>query len=101
MAHQVQLPDHVYQIIQREAEKEGLTPAEWIAAAVARAATPISPDQATAAGERPLRDVLEGLVGSFNSSKENYEEREVSPMAEMVAEQLQKQGIEAPWRRQP
>ena len=97
MTHPLELPEHVYQMIQRAAKKEGLTPAEWIEATVSRVGTPVPADEET---ERPLSDVLKGLVGSFDSSKEHYDERVVRPMAEMVADKLQKQGIEVPWRRQ-
>lgn len=101
MTHQVELPDHVYRIIQQAAEKQGITPAEWIEATVSRVGTPVPADhQENAIGERSLREVLNGLVGSFDSSQEQYGDRQVSPMAEMVADKLQKQGIEVPWRRQ-
>lgn len=96
MTHQVELPDHVYQIAQQAAEREGVTPEEWIAATLSRAGTPVPAE----AEERPVSDVLRGLVGSFDSSQEDYSGRQISPMAEMVADKLQRQGIEVPWRRQ-
>ena len=98
MTHRVELPAHIYRIIQAAAEKEGLTPAEWIAATISRAGAPVPSDEEPP--ERPLQEVLRGLVGSFDSSKEQYDNREVNPMAEMVANKLQKQGIDVPWRRQ-
>ena len=52
------------------------------------------------AGERPVSDVLRGLVVSFDSSQEDYSGRQPGPMAEMVANKLEKQRIEVPWRRQ-
>jgi|SRR5687768_8213192 hypothetical protein len=100
MTHQVELPDHVYQIAQEAAAREGITPEEWIAATVSRVGTPVSANEDTAADERSVSDVLRGLVGSFDSSQEDYSSREIGPMAEMVADKLQKQGIEVPWRRQ-
>ena len=99
MTHQVELPEHVYQIAQHAAEKEGITPEEWIAATVSRAgASPPADESANA--EQPVSDVLRGLVGSFDSSREDYSVRQISPMSEMVADKLRRQGIEAPWRRQ-
>lgn len=99
MTHQVELPDHVYQIAQEAAAREGITPEEWIAATVSRAGTAI-PAGEPAAGERSVGDVLRGIAGSFDSSQEDYSARQISPMAEMVAAKLKKQGIDVPWRRQ-
>jgi hypothetical protein len=99
MRHQVELPDHVYRIAQEAAAREGITPEEWIAQTLSRAVAPVPSDKA-GAEERPVREVLRGLVGSFDSSQEVYSGRQISPMAEMVADKLQRQGIEAPWRRQ-
>lgn len=98
MTHHVELPDHVYRKLQEAAEKQGITPAEWIAATVSRARAPVAAHQENP--ERPLKEVLRGLVGKFDSSQEVFHDRSVSPIAEMVADKLQKQGIDVPWRRQ-
>lgn len=100
MAHQVELSDHVYQKIQQAAEQQGITPSEWIEAAFLQTNVPTTTDKETITSEQYLGDVLQGIVGSFDSSKEQYDNRRVNPMAEMVADKLQKQGVEIPWRRQ-
>jgi len=68
MTHQVELSDEVYQKIRQAAEKQGITPAEWIATTVSRVGAPISANDEHPADERPLREALQGLVGSFDSS---------------------------------
>lgn len=93
MTHHVELPDDVYRELAREAQEQGVTLAQWIAARLSR-------NEERQPEDRPLREVLRGLVGSFDSSKEQFSDQPVSAMAEMVADKLQKQGIEAPWRRQ-
>ena len=100
MTHQVELPADIYRELTREAREEGVTLAEWIAARLWR---PDAPKPAHEAGEpdkRLLKEVLQGLVGSFDSSAEQFGDRRISAMAEIVADKLQRQGIEVPWRRQ-
>jgi hypothetical protein len=93
----VELPDHIYRIIHDAAEKEGLTPAEWIAATASRVGAPVPTDEEPR--ELSLQEVLKGLVGSFDSSKENYKNRVMNPMTEMAASNLKKQGIDVPWHQ--
>jgi hypothetical protein len=88
----LELHEELYEKLRQAADTEGVSPEEWIQARL--------PSSTTATGERSLSEALKGLVGSFDSSQEQYGNRQVSPMAEMVADKLQKQGIEVPWRQQ-
>lgn len=98
MRHQFELPDHIYEIAQDAAAREGMTPEEWIAATVSRAGIR-TPVDATPVRDRVVSEVLTGAVGAFDSSQEDYGGRQVSPLAEMVADKLERQGIDSPWRR--
>jgi hypothetical protein len=98
MAHTVELPEHIYELARKAAETRGMTPEEWIAATVSQATETVARGGDEPA-ERRVSEVLRGLVGSFDSSKEVYEHRSINPMAEMVADNVEKQGIDVPWRQ--
>ena len=93
MTNQVELPDDVYRELTREAEEQKVTVAEWITARLSRAPETLNSD------DRPLSDGLQGYVGLIDSSKDPYPDDERSPLGDMVAEKLAKQGIKAPWQR--
>src|SRR3954453_20633700 len=91
MTHRVELPDHVYQIAERAARREGITPDEWIAATVSRAGTPVAADEMP--GERPLSEVLQGLVGVVDSKTDPRHEPRRTVVGDIIAEKFRKQGI--------
>src|SRR5688572_12010226 len=91
MTHQVELPDHVYQIAQQAAEREGITPEEWIAATLSRAGAPVPADEIPS--ERPLSEVLQGLVGVVDSSTDPHHERRRTAVGDIIAEKFRKQTI--------
>lgn len=91
MMHQVEIPDHVYRIAQRAAAKEGITPEEWIAATVSRAGTPVRTDEGPS--ERPLSEVLAGLIGVVDSRTEAHHEPRRTALGDIISEKFKKQGI--------
>lgn len=93
MTHQVELPEHVYQIARQAADKEGITPEEWIAATLSRAGTPVLANDAPEVGERPLSEVLAGLIGVVDSRVDPPRERRRTAVGDLIAEKFRKQGI--------
>jgi hypothetical protein len=59
MSRTLELPDEVYRELETVARDRGLTPADWVAAALPRESGPI--DQA------PLSRLLDGLIGAIDS----------------------------------
>ena len=95
MTHQVELPDHVYQIIQQAAEKEGITPAQWIAATASRIGSPIPADEEP----ESAREALAPFIGAVDSSKETPDPRYRSEFGDIVDAKFEKQGIAPPkWK---
>jgi hypothetical protein len=99
MTHTVELPEHIYELARKAAETRGMTPEEWIAATLSQATEKVAPGGDEPAAERQVSEVLRGLVGSFDSSKGVYEDRSINPMAEILADKLERQGIDVPWRQ--
>jgi hypothetical protein len=91
MTHRVELPDHVYQIAQQAAEKEGVTAEEWIVATVSRVGAPVLADDSS--GERPLSEALAGFIGVIDSRTEPRHEPRRSAVGDVIAEKFRKQGI--------
>ncbi len=56
------LPDELYRDLGRMAQERGLTPAGWIATTLS--------NESDAVAEQPLPDLLRGLIGAVDSSKE-------------------------------
>ena len=92
MTHTVELPDNVYQIIQQAAEKEGITPAQWIAATVSRIGSPVPADPAP----QSAREALAPFIGIVDSSKESPDPRYRSEFGDIVDAKFEKQGIARP-----
>ena len=95
MTHQVEIPDHVYQIAQRAAAREGITPAEWIAATVSRAGAPVPADE-NPGEERPTRELLARYIGAFDSSRVTPDPQYRTEFGDIVAEKLRRQGLDIP-----
>ena len=91
MTHQVELPDDVYQIAERAARQEGITPEEWISATVSRVGKPVPADEVP--GKRPLSEVLHGLVGVVDSRADQRHEPRRTAVGDLIAEKFRKQGI--------
>jgi hypothetical protein len=82
MSRIIELPDDIYESLERVAREQGFTPVGWIANAV----PPLS-------AERPLADLLEGLTGIVNSAEVPLGERRNTPLGEMLTRKFQKQGL--------
>lgn len=91
MTHHVPFPDSVYQIAERAAKREGLSPEEWIVATVSRAAAPVPADEVQ--GESPLSEVLQGLVGVVDSRTDPRPEPRRTAVGDLIAEKFRKQGV--------
>ena len=82
MSRIIELPDDIYESLERVAREQGFTPVDWIANAV-----PPLP------AERPLADLLEGLTGSVNSAEVPAGERRHTAFSELLTQKFQKQGL--------
>jgi hypothetical protein len=82
MSRIIELPDDIYESLERVAREQGVTPVGWIANAV----PPL-------AAERPLADFLEGLTGTVNSAEVTPGERRYTPFGEVLTRKFQKQGL--------
>src|SRR4051794_41031009 len=100
MTHQLELPDEVYQTLATLAKEQGVTPAEWIAARLSHNHAPMNAEEGQdSQEEQSLSETLRGYIGVVDSSKELYRDDERTPLGDMVAEKLARQGIKAPWQR--
>lgn len=82
MSRIIELPDDVYESLERVAREQGLTPVGWIANAVP-----------SISAERPLADLLEGLTGTVNSAEVPAGERRRTAFSEVLARKFQRQGL--------
>ncbi|MBC7924465.1 MAG: hypothetical protein H7039_02310 [Bryobacteraceae bacterium] len=97
MTHQVELSDHVYQIAQQAAAKEGVTLEEWIAATVSRAGSPVLAEDVPGGSEiQPGRATLARYIGGFDSSQETPDPRYRTEVGEIIADKLRRQGLKIP-----
>lgn len=95
MTHRVEIPEHVYQIAQRAAAKEGITPEAWIAATVSRAGTARTGEIIDTQDRPPRRDVLARYIGSIDSSACRPENPGwCTEYGDIVAEKLRRQGLD-------
>ena len=85
MSRIIELPDELYQDLERGAREQGLTPAGWIATT--------RPGGAGSIDQRPLPDVLHGLIGAVDSTKEPRTGQARTPFGELIARKFEKQGL--------
>ena len=85
MSRIIELPDELYQDLERVAREQGLTPAGWIATTL--------PGGAGSIDKRPLPDVLQGLIGAVDSTKEPRTGQARTPFGELIARKFEKQGL--------
>jgi hypothetical protein len=85
MSRSIELPDELYQDLERVAREQGLTPAGWIASTL--------PGGGRSIDERPLRDLLEGLIGAVDSTKEPRGAQARTPFGDLIARKFEKQGL--------
>ncbi|HMD99232.1 MAG TPA: hypothetical protein VKM93_18135 [Terriglobia bacterium] len=87
MSRSIELPDEIYQDLERVAQQRGLSVAGWIAANL----PPPGPMQ-----ERPLSRALQGLLGVVDSAKEPRNGYARTPFSNLVARKLEGQGLRRP-----
>ena len=87
MSRSIELPDRLYQDLEREAQERGLSVADWIGAHV--------PSSSSTAG-RPLLNLLDGLLGAVDSTQEPRNSSARTPLSEMMARKFEKQGLHRP-----
>jgi len=88
MSRTIELPDELYGDLEKAAREQGLTPAGWIAITLRGSSDPID--------NRPLPELLEGLIGAVDSSKEAHGGKSRTPVGELIARKLQRQGLRRP-----
>jgi hypothetical protein len=74
--------------LERTAQEQGLTPADWIAASL--------PGRSAAGEEHSLALLLEGLIGAIDSSGEPRRGGTPTAFGDMVAKKLERQGLRRP-----
>ena len=62
MSRIIELPDELYRDLERVARERGLTPVDWIATTL--------PGGSSVIGQQPLSELLHGLIGAVDSTKE-------------------------------
>lgn len=85
MSRTIELPDELYQDLERVARERGLTPADWIAASLPRGSGSIE--------ERPLPELLQGLIAAVDSTTEPRSGDARTPFGELIARKFEKQGL--------
>jgi hypothetical protein len=85
MSKTIELPDELYRDLERVARERGLTPADWIATTLSGSSG--STDQ------QPLCELLQGLIGAMDSTKELSEGQARTPFGELIARKLERQGL--------
>jgi hypothetical protein len=85
MSRTVELPDEIYRDLERVAREQGLTPAGWIASTLSGGAG--------ATDKRPLSDLLQGLIGVVDSTRETQGGQPHTPFSELITRKFEKQGL--------
>ena len=84
----IELPENVYEGLEKAARERGMTTADWIAS--------ILPIDRDAPEQQRLHRVLNDLVGSIDSSEEPRCGNPPTPFSGLVSEKLEKQGLRRP-----
>jgi len=87
MSRIVELPDELYRDLERVARERGLTPADWTATAL--------PSRSGAVDQQPLSELLQGLLGAADSTKERRSSQARTPFGELIARKFKRQGLRA------
>jgi hypothetical protein len=84
MSKIIELPDQLYRDLERVARERGLTPADWIATTLGGSG---------AIGQQPLSELLQGLIGAVDSTKEQRSSQAGTPFGELLARKFERQGL--------
>ena len=85
MDRAIELPEELYCDLERVARERGLTPADWIATALR--------DHSGRVESRPLSELLQGLIGAVDSTKEPRSGQARTPFGELIARKFERQGL--------
>jgi hypothetical protein len=85
MSRIIELPDQLYRDLERVAQERGLTLADWIATTL--------PGGSNAIGQQPLSELLQGLIGAVDSTKEQRTNQARTPFGELIARKFERQGL--------
>jgi hypothetical protein len=85
MSRIIELPDELFRDLERVAQERGLTPADWIATTL--------PGASGAVEYQPLAELLQGLIGAVDSTKEPRSGQARTAFGELIAKKLEKQGL--------
>jgi hypothetical protein len=88
MSQKLELPDEVYNALERVAQESGMSPDEWIASQLRC--------QNVSAKDRPLSELLDGLVGVIDSAAEPHSGYGRSNFGSALAAKFEKQGLRRP-----
>ena len=85
MGRNIELPDELSQSLERVARERGLTPADWIASTL--------PGGSGSIGEQTLSELLQGLIGAVDSTREPRSGHPRTPFSELIARKFDRQGL--------
>ena len=85
MSRTIELPDELYRDLERVARERGLTPADWIATTI--------PGGAGSIEQQPLSELLQGLIGAVDSTREPRSGQARTPFGELIARKFERQGL--------
>jgi predicted DNA-binding ribbon-helix-helix protein len=88
MSHAIELPDEVYNSLEAAARAVNMTPAQWIAAHLH--------GRQKQNEERPLAEMLRGLIGAIDSTKEQKKSEALSAFGRGLSRKFEKQGLKLP-----
>jgi hypothetical protein len=86
MSQILELPDRIYEALTAAARRDGLTAAEWLEMQLRVSAASV--------GERPLSELLAGIIGAVDSTEIQNTCR--TPFSTALAEKFRKQGLRIP-----
>jgi len=85
MSRTIELPDEPYRDLERVARERGLTPADWIAT--------ILPGCSGSTESQPLSELLHGLIGAVDSTREPNSDQAGTPFGESIAKKFERHGL--------
>jgi hypothetical protein len=85
MSRTIELPDELYRDLERVARERGLTPADWIATTI--------PGGSGSIEQQPLSELLQGLIGAVDSTREPRSSQARTPFGELIARKFERQGL--------
>jgi hypothetical protein len=88
MSRIIELPDELYQDLEKVAQDRGLTPAGWIAATL--------PCRSGSSKDQLLSDLLHGLIGAIDSTTEPPLGHARTPFGELISKKFKRQGLRIP-----